>query len=342
MTTGRGPPRPVGRRGVLAGAAALPLVAIGRRSAAAAFTYRLATTQEPAHPVSRRAQLALDRIRVATGGQLDITLLASGQIGTDAELLAQVQTGGVEFCSIATSTLARAVPLAGIVNTGFAFADYAAVWRAMDGALGAELRDRINKTAMVPVCRFTDSGFRHITTAAHPVRTPDDLRGLRLRVPPASRLAALFGALGAVPVPLDLGALFAALQNQTVDAQENQLAVIDAERLYEVQTWCAMTGHVWDGNCILGNRRAWLRLPPALRDLVTHELDRTADDERTDIDRLWVSLRQELTAKGMRFNDVDRGAFRAALARSRYYADTKAMYGTAAWALLEQAVGKLG
>ncbi len=123
----------VTRRGIVAAAAALPLVSILRRPAFAAdFNYKLATGQDPTHPINTRAQEAIDRIREASKGRLDIKLFPANQLGSDTDLLSQVRDGGVEFFNLSTSILATLVPAAGIPNTGFAFPDYDAVWKAMD------------------------------------------------------------------------------------------------------------------------------------------------------------------------------------------------------------------
>ena len=126
-----------------------------------------------------------------------------------------------------------------------------------------------------------------------------------------------------------------------VEGQENPLAITATARLNEVQKSCSMTGHVWDGYWILGNKRAWQRLPEDLRQTVTNEFDRSGVDQRADVAKLSVSLRDTLTAKGISFIDVDRGAFREALGRTSFYKDWKAKYGDAAWAHLEAVSGKL-
>ena len=107
------------------------------RASAAEFNYKLATGQDPTHPVNIRAQEAIDRIREATGGRLEIKLFPANQLGSDTDLLTQVRNGSVEFFNLSSSILATFVPVAGIVNTGFAFKDYDAVWKAMDGDLGS-------------------------------------------------------------------------------------------------------------------------------------------------------------------------------------------------------------
>ena len=126
-----------------------------------------------------------------------------------------------------------------------------------------------------------------------------------------------------------------------VDGQENPLPIIATTRLYEVQKTCSLTGHVWDGYWILGNKRAFERLPQDVRDIVSREFDRSAADERADIAKLSDSLRQELTAKGLQFIDVDRTAFRQALAKTNFYTEWKGKFGDEAWAQLEKAAGKL-
>ena len=119
------------------------------RASAAEFSYKLATGQDPTHPVNIRAQEALDRIREATGVRLDIRLFPGNQLGSDTDLLSQVRMGAVEFFNLSSSILSTLVPEASIVNTGFAFPDYDTVWRAMDGDLGTYVRAQIAKTQAV-------------------------------------------------------------------------------------------------------------------------------------------------------------------------------------------------
>ncbi|MGG5821926.1 TRAP transporter substrate-binding protein [Falsiroseomonas sp. HW251] len=330
------------RRTLLGAGAALPLFGLLSRPASAAeFNFKLATGQDPTHPVNVRAQEAISRIREATDGRLEIRLFPANQLGSDTDLLSQVRSGGVELFNLSSSVLATLVPTAGIVNTGFAFADYDAVWRAMDGALGAYVRAQIARAGLLTASRAWDNGFRQITSSTRPIRTPEDLRGFKIRVPPAPALTSLFRALDAGPAPINFNELYSALQTRVVEGQENPLPIIATTKLYEVQRYCSMTSHVWDGYWILANRRAWTRLPDPVRAVAEREFDRSAGDERADIARLSTSLRQELTDKGLQFNDVDQAAFRDALRRTTFYTEWKGRYGEEAWSTLEGVVGKL-
>jgi TRAP-type C4-dicarboxylate transport system substrate-binding protein len=102
-----------------------------------------------------------------------------------------------------------------------------------------------------------------------------------------------------------------------------------------------MTGHTWDGYWILANRRSWGKLPQDLQAVVVSEVDKSAIDQRDDIAKLSISLRNDLTAKGLVFNDVDRAVFREALGKTTYYKDWKAKFGDEAWATLEKYTGTL-
>lgn len=324
-------------------AAALPLFSITTRYASAAeFNYKLATGQDPTHPVNIRAQEALNRIREATNGRLDIKLFPANQLGSDTDLLSQVRSGGVEFFNQSSAVLATLNPITGIVNTGFAFQNYDAVWKAMDGELGAHIRKKIGASGLVSVCRAWDNGFRHITSSTREIRRPEDLKGFKIRVPQAPMLTSLFKALEAGAAPINFNELYSALQTKVVEGQENPLPIISTAKLYEVQKSISLTSHVWDAYWILGNRKAWERLPADIRAIVEREFDRSGMDERADIAKLSASLRNDLKAKGLAFIDVDQGAFRSALAKTSFYSDWKAKYGEEAWGLLEAAVGKLG
>lgn len=340
MTTRK--PTTITRRSLLLAGAAVPLCSIlTRRASAAEFSYKLATGQDPTHPVNIRAQEASDRIREATGGRLEIKLFPANQLGSDTELLTQVRNGGVEFFNQSSSILATFVPTAGIVNTGFAFANYESVWQAMDGGLGAYIRAQIAKTPIMTVSKIWDNGFRHVTSSGREIRTPDDLKNFKIRVPPAPILTSLFKALEAGPAPINFNEVYSALQTKVVDGQENPLPIIATTRLYEVQKSCSLTGHVWDGYWILGNKRAFERLPKDVQEIVTREFDRSAMDQRADIAKLSESLRVDLTSKGLQFIDVDRATFRQALAKTSFYTEWKTKFGDEAWAQLEKIAGKM-
>ncbi len=158
---------------------------------------------------------------------------------------------------------------------------------------------QIAKVGIMAPFRLYDNGFRQITSSTRPINVPADLKGFKIRVPPSPILTSLFKSLDAGPAPINFNEVYSALQTKVVEGQENPLPIIYTTRLYEVQKYCSMTGHTWDGYWILANRRAWEKLPEDLRAVVTREVDRSAMDQREDIAKLSVSLRDDLTAKGL-------------------------------------------
>jgi TRAP-type C4-dicarboxylate transport system substrate-binding protein len=111
--------------------------------------------------------------------------------------------------------------------------------------------------------------------------------------------------------------------------------------LYEVQKYCSLTNHMWDGFWFLANRRAWQALPDDVRSIVAKNVNAAALKERDDVAKLNATLQQDLAAKGLVFNQPDPAAFRDKLRSAGFYTQWKAKYGDEAWSILEKSVGKL-
>jgi TRAP-type C4-dicarboxylate transport system substrate-binding protein len=151
----------------------------------------------------------------------------------------------------------------------------------------------------------------------------------------------MFSALGASPTSINFNEVYSALQTKIVDGQENPLAVIEVAKLYEVQSYCSLTNHMWDGFWLLANRRAFERLSPADQEVVSREFNAAALAERDDVAKLNAGLQGKLATAGLKFNAVETEPFRKQLTDAGFYKDWHAKYGDEAWGLLEQSVGTL-
>src|SRR5215218_2306963 len=332
------PPNTLSRRNFLSASAVVPVVSILTRPAwAAEFSYKLATGQSIGQPINTRLSEAADRIREATSGRLEIRVFPANQLGSYTDLISQTRSGAVEILNIAGSVLSVLVPAAALANVGFAFSNYDQVWRSMDGDLGTYIQNQITKAGILPLSKPADNSFRKITSASKPIRSPDDLSGYKIRVP----VTPLFRAFGAGPTSINFNELYTALQTRVVDGQENGLVAIDAGKLYEVQKYCAETNHIWDPFWIVGNRRTFERLPADIKEVVQRELERAVFDQRADVVKLESSLKEDLTKKGLKFEDVDRSQFRAALQKTTFYREWHEKFGDEAWKTLQAAVGEL-
>ena len=189
--------------------------------------------------------------------------------------------------------------------------------------------------------KIWDNGFRQVTTSTKPVTQPGDLQGLKIRVPVSALWTSLFRSLGAAPTGINFAEVYSALQTRVVDGQENPPAIISAAKLYEVQKYCSLTNHMWDGWWFLVNRRVWAQVPRDVQETVSRTINAEAVAERAEVARQNEALRNDLAAKGLVFNEVDPAPFREMLRKSGFYAEWKAKFGDEAWALLEESTGKL-
>ena len=334
----------VTRRHMLAGGSIL-LVSVAAprivRAQQAQWVYKYANNLPEAHPMNVRAREMAAAIKQETNGRFDLQIFPSSQLGSDTDTLSQIRSGGVEFFTLSGLILSTLVPAASINGMGFAFADYDTVWKAMDGDLGAYIRAQIAKANLIAMEKIWDNGFRQTTTSTKPVATPDDFRGMKLRVPPSPLWTSMFKAFDASPASINFNEVYSALQTKIVDGQENPLAIISTAKLYEVQKYCSLTNHMWDGFWFLANQRAWQNLPDDVRTIVAKHINAAGLKERDDVAKLNASLQQDLAAKGLVFNRPDPAPFRSKLRAAGFYTEWKSKYGEEAWSLLEKSVGKL-
>jgi tripartite ATP-independent transporter DctP family solute receptor len=330
------------RTALLAGAAAgatLAMPWIAR--AAPEFTLKYANNVPVTHPLNVRAKEAMDRIKAQTNGRVDIEIFPNNQLGSDTDMLSQLRSGAIEFFTLSGLILSTLVPAASINGLGFAWGSYDQVWPAMDGALGAYIRAQIAKSGLHAMEQAWDNGFRQITSSTRPIKSPDDLKGFKIRVPPSPLWTSMFKAFDAAPTSINFSEVYSALQTKVVDGQENPLAVIFFAKLYEVQKYLSVTNHMWDGFWFLANGKAWNALPDDVRAVIAKNLNQSGIDQRADIKKANDTLQADLTSKGLEFITVDPAPFRAKLQAAGFYKEWRAKYGDDAWAVLEKFTGPI-
>ncbi len=332
------------RRQIITGASALALPALSIRQAHAApeFSFKYGNNLPLSHPMNTRANEMAAAINAESKGRIDFQVFPNNQLGNDTDMLSQVRSGALDFFTLSPLILGTLVPAAQISGVGFAFKDYSQVWAAMDGELGAHVRKQIAaSSSLMAFEKIWDNGYRQITTGTKPITTPDDLKGLKIRIPPSPFWVSMFKAFEASPLTINFAEVYSALQTKVADAQENPLAIIATAKLNEVQKFCSITNHMWDGFWFLANKKSFERLPQDLRDLVTRNINAAGQKERDDVKKLNDGLLADLKAKGMAFNTTDAELFRAKLRAAGFYAEWHKKFGDEAWAVLEKYTGKL-
>jgi TRAP-type C4-dicarboxylate transport system substrate-binding protein len=219
----------------------------------------------------------------------------------------------------------------------FTFRSAAHAHRAMDGPLGAYLREEMAARGILgfPVGAF-DNGMRQIAGTKRPITRPDDLIGIRMRVPAGAMLAGTFKALGAEPVTVNSDGIYEALRTGTVDAQENPLALVELFKLDEVVKYVSMTNHMWSGFNLIAHLPTWKRLPRDITASIARNATKHVRLQRRDQEQMNQAAPATLTARGLAFNDVDTAPFRAKL--SGLYEVWKQRLGTRCWSILEASV----
>jgi TRAP-type transport system periplasmic protein len=334
----------VTRRGLMIGCAAvgaLPLFSV-RRAQAAEFVMKCSLPSAPMHPLAVRIGEAAKRIAKQSDGRIDFQVYPSGQLGGDIDVLSQTRIGAVQFQCLGGTTAASQVPRAAINGIGFAFADYGKVWAAMDGDVGASVRQDFDKAGFYTLPKIFDNGFRQLTTSSKQIKNVADVKGLKLRVPQAPIWVSLWRALGASPTTIDFSEVYSSLQTKIVEGQENALALVESNKLYEVQKYCSLTNHQWDGWWMLAHKGTWEKLPDDLKGILATNLDQAAKEERADISSATDDLQKKLTAAGLTFNEPDRASFKSTLQKSSYYKDWRGKFGDQLWDALQKYCGEMG
>jgi TRAP-type transport system periplasmic protein len=305
-----------------------------RPANAAEFTYKYGNNVPITHPINIAAQKAADRIREESGGRLEIRLFPNNQLGGDTDMLSQVRSGALEFYTLSALVLSNLIPAAAISGIGFAFPDYDTLWKAMDGELGSYIRSQCEKAGLVPMEKVWDNGFRQITSSTKQINTPDDLNGFKIRVPVSPIWTSLFTAFGATPVSMNFAELYTALQTKVVEGQENPLSLIKISKLYEVQKYCSLTSHMWDGFWFVANKNTWGALPDDLRGIAGKHLNAAAEEQRQMLAALASSAQEDLKKEGMIFATPDRASFVSLLNKNGFYKEWREKFGPDAWKIL--------
>lgn len=294
------------------------------------------------HSVNVRLREAIAAIAKDTDGALEIALFPNNQLGSDPDMMSQLRAGALEMATMPGTVLSTIIPSTSLTGVGYAFTGYDKVWAAMDGSVGDYIRGNIAKANLVPFRNVWDNGFRQVTSSTKPIKEPGDLAGFKIRVPLVPLWVSMFSAFGAAPVSIPLAEAYSALQTRIADGQENPLALINTTRFYEVQKYCSLTNHAWDGFWLLASGRVWKNVPDEYKQVMEKHFNAAALQQRDDIVAANVNLQKELEGKGLIFNTVDPVAFQQALAKTSFFKDARAKFGDEAWNLLQKYAGPVG
>jgi TRAP-type transport system periplasmic protein len=301
--------------------------------------YRLGLNQPAASPTARRAAEMAEAINREAGGEFRLEVFPESRLGPDPQMFADLRAGALEFF-MAGATLGGVAPTSALPLLPFAFSQSKAVFAALDGALGDQIRNELSENGLYAFRHCWQNGFHHLTTSVRPIRTADDLAGLKFRSPGGAIAADFFRSLGADAGMVPFSGMYEALKARQFDGQSDPLGVVLSLKLYEVQSYLSLTAHWWSGFTLLANAMAWGALPRGVQEVVEHNAERFALLQREDVERINASGAEELARRGMEVNTADTASFRARL--GDFYASWRQKAGPEMWRLLESYAGEIG
>ncbi len=262
-----------------------------------------------------------------TNGRYKIQTFYSGSIGGERESVEAVQLGTQELTFTSTGPVPNFVPEVAILDIPFLFRDYAHARAVLDGPIGQELLQKFPSKGMVALA-WGENGFRHMTNSKHVVNTPDDLKGLKMRTMENPVHIQAYKAFGIIPTPMAFPEVFTALQQGTVDGQENPLSVITAAKFDQVQKYLSLTGHVYSPALFLMNKAAFDKLSPADKQAFLDAAKEGVKANRARVDEDERKAVADLRSKGMTVTEnLDKARFQAALGPT--YAEFGKKFGQA-------------
>lgn len=265
---------------------------------------RLGHTGASNHHFQKISEQFAELISERTDGEITIEVYPSDQLGNQTQLVESTMLGTNDMVLTSDAVLSNFVPEVGIVNLPFIFRDSDHVRAALDGEVGQELSAMVENQGAV-VIGWWENGFRHITNSRNPIQTPQDIQGMKLRVPEGPVFVSTFEALGANPTPISFGELYSALQLGVVDGQENPPAHILTQNFHEVQDYVTRTGHIYLSSPVLINKNLLESLSEEHKDIIL-ETGRELASVHTEMvlneeEQQW----EDIASYGMEINDVD-------------------------------------
>ncbi|MDK2924255.1 MAG: hypothetical protein PWQ41_29 [Bacillota bacterium] len=246
-----------------------------------------------------------------TNGQIKIDIYANGQLGNERDMIEGLQIGTIDLVVTSTGPVSNFVPEMGVVDLPFLFRDREHAYKVLDGQIGQDLLKKFDAKNIVGLA-FWENGFRHLTNSKRPVNTPEDVKGLKIRTMENPVHQETFRVLGADPTPMAWSEVFTALQQKTIDGQENPIPIIYNQKIYEAQKYLALTGHFYSPSLLLMSKAAFDKLTPEQQEIFREAAVEAASYERDQIKKQEDEQVDKLKAFGMEITEPDRAAFQEA------------------------------
>jgi tripartite ATP-independent transporter DctP family solute receptor len=293
--------------------AALLVAMLATVATAQEYTLKYATSLGEDSAYYKGAVALAEAADELSDGRLKIEIYANAQLGTDRDMIEGMQLGSIDLASPSTGAMGAVVPAATVLDLPYIFDDHAHVYRVLDGPFADELYKLFDGKGFHPL-GYWEIGFRNLTNNVRPVRTPADVKGLKLRTLPAAVHQRAWSLVGAQPVAIDFTELYNALQTGVVDGQENPYNIILLGKLHEVQKHLSVTRHIYGTAPTSVSDKTWAKLTPAMQGVLKEAVKRSTPVQRQAAGGNEGAQLDKLKGLGMQVVDApDRAAFQKAM-----------------------------
>ena len=278
----------------------------------------------PEHPYHLGAVRFSELVAQRTNNKVKIDVYPSTQLGNERDMVEGLQLGTIDLVVTSTGPLGGFVPKMFVVDLPFLFRDREHAYKVLDGPIGRDLLDAFSAKGIKGLA-FWENGFRQITNNVRPIEKPEDLKGIKIRTMENKVHLASFKAFGASPTPMAWSEVYTALQQKTIDAQENPIAIIYHQKIYEVQKYLSLTGHFYSPTPLLMSLKAFDSLPKNIQKIMLDTAIECATYERNLLRDSEVKQIAEIKAKGMQVTTPNKKPFLDAAAP--VYKEFEAQFG---------------
>lgn len=294
-----------------ASAATIAAMLVVAPASAQVLSFRMSSENSPgSNSIFIMEQFAANLEAELGAENVEVEIFHSGSLGDEAVHLQQIRTGQIDIHPTGSDAV-QLDPKWAIFDMPFLFPDRDAVRRVLDGEIGDEMIASMRERSGIQVLGFGEIGFRQITNNTRPIVVPSDLEGVKLRVPGSATRVLMFETYGAVPLSMNLGELYLALSNGTVDGQENPLLAIRSQSFQEVQDFISISNHVYTPITLSMNGARWDSLTPEQQEAVQRAADAAIEWTRDNGETMDSQILGEFEGV-IAINEIDLDAFREA------------------------------
>jgi len=258
---------------------------------------------EASHPIALAANKFGEIVGAKSGGKIKVRVFPGNQLGLDMQQMSSLLGGTQEMMAHASAQVANLVKEFGLLDFPYIVTTEQQADALLDGPAGKALLDTLTPKGLIGL-GYWENGFRHTTNSKRPITKIEDFDGLKFRVQPSPIFIETFKAFKTNPVTMSFSELYPALETRAVDAQENPLLNILTAKLYEVQKFTSLTGHVYGNGVILVGRKFWDRLSATEKTIIQDAFREAQDYQRQESRRQVSEAIAQLKGKGMQVNEV--------------------------------------